>query len=331
MNHPSPHRSPLPDRPIVAIPSDDPPQIQGSSWLELLDKRAEIRLFTDRVAGLEEQLERVAGAHVVINSRSYLRWTDEAFARLPDLRFITTCGIGTDTLDLPSAVRWGIVISNVPGRTGAIVAEHALALMLAVAKRTSFYTAALREGRWLKQDTVLLRGKTAGIVGTGNHGARTAALCRALGMDVLAWTFRPSPERGRELGVEYVELDDLLRRADVVSLHVALSDQTRGMMGRRELGLMKEGALLINVCRGGVLDQGALVEALQSGRLGGAGLDVFETEPIPPESALLSCEHIVLTPHVADMTPEGLDRLNQGAVENALAFLDGSPQNVVNG
>jgi phosphoglycerate dehydrogenase-like enzyme len=112
---------------------------------------------------------------------------------------------------------------------------------------------------------------------------------------------------------------------------VALSEKTNGMIGKRELGLMKQGALLVNVCRGGVVQQDALVEALQAGRLGGAGLDVFEKEPVPADSPLLACEQIVLTPHVADMTPEGLDLLNHGAVENVLAFLDGKPQNVVSG
>jgi D-3-phosphoglycerate dehydrogenase len=149
-------------------------------------------------------------------------------------------------------------------------------------------------------------------------------------MRVLAWTFHPSPERAEQMGVEFVELDDLLRQSDVVSLHLGLSDQTRGLIGKRELGVMKQGALLVNTGRGGLVDQDALVEALESGHLNGAGLDVFAQEPIPPDAPILRCRQIVITPHNADMTPEGLDLLNQGAVENAIAFLEGRPQNVRN-
>jgi D-3-phosphoglycerate dehydrogenase len=167
-------------------------------------------------------------------------------------------------------------------------------------------------------------------VGTGNIGAEMARMCKAFGMNVLAWTFNPDSARAKQLGVEFVKLDDLLRRSDVVSLHVRLSPETRGLIGERELGLMKPGALLVNVARGPVVNQDALVAALNSGHLGGAGLDVFEQEPPPPGSPILSCEQVVFTPHVADMTPEGLDLLNEGAVENVLAFLDGKPQNVVN-
>ena len=126
-----------------------------------------------------------------------------------------------------------------------------------------------------------------------------------------------------------MDLDELLRRADVVSLHVRLSDESRGMIGRRELALMKEGAILINGARGEIVDTQALVEALNSGHLAGAGLDVFDQEPLPPDHPILSCEQVVLTPHMADQTPEGIEALNEGAVDNVIAFIEGRPRNVV--
>ncbi len=318
------------ERPVVVIPSDDPAQCQGSPWIEKLKERAEVRLFTDRPGCLEEQIARVADATAIINSRSYIEWKADILAQLPALRFITVCGIGTDSIDLEAARSRGVLVSNIPGKTAPVVAEHALGLIMAAAKRAAYYTSELRAGNWVKKDGMFLRGKTVGILGTGNIGAETARLCRAIGMNVVAWTFNPSDERARELGVEYVELDDLLRQSDVVSIHVRLSPQTTGLIGERELGLMKDGAILANLARGPVVDEHALIEALNSGRLGAAALDVFSEEPLPADHPLLACEQVVLTPHVADMTPEGLELLNQGVVENVLAFLEGEPQNVVN-
>ena len=167
-------------------------------------------------------------------------------------------------------------------------------------------------------------------MGTGNIGSELARLANAVGMDVVAWTFHPTDERSRSLGVRYLELDELLATADVVSLNVALTTETRGMIGEREIGLMKPGAFLVNGGRGALVETDALVRALHSGHLGGAGLDVYDTEPLPADHPILSCEQVVLTPHMADQTPEGMDLLNEGAVDNVIAFLEGHPQNIVN-
>jgi D-3-phosphoglycerate dehydrogenase len=148
-------------------------------------------------------------------------------------------------------------------------------------------------------------------------------------MRVQAWTFRPSGDRAANLGVQFVPLEELLSTSDVISLHVQLTDRTRGLIGARELGLMKPGALFINTARGPIVDSLALCEALHSGHLGGAGIDVFEVEPLPPNDPLLSCAQVVLTPHNADQTPEGMELLNAGVVENVIAFLEGWPQNRV--
>ena len=148
-------------------------------------------------------------------------------------------------------------------------------------------------------------------------------------MEVIAWTFHPSSERAEKLGVRFVELDALLENSDVVSLHVALTDDTRGMIGEAEFEKMKPGALLLNGARGAVVDTDALVNALNSGHVGGAGIDVYEEEPTPLDYPLFACEQVVLTPHCADMTPEGVDLLNSGAVENVIAFLEGRTQNAV--
>jgi D-3-phosphoglycerate dehydrogenase len=211
------------------------------------------------------------------------------------------------------------------------VAEHAFGLMLAASKRVVFQTGELRDGRWgTRIDNIYLNGKTLGVIGAGPIGARMAALGKAIGMNVIAWTFNPTPERAARMGVEFVGLDDLLRRSDVVSLHLPLTDQSRALIGTRELGIMKSGSLLINTGRGPLVDEAALIAALESGHLAGAGLDVYTQEPLPADAPILRCKQVVLTPHNADSTPEGLDFLNEGAVENAIAFLEGKPENVVN-
>ncbi len=318
------------DRIVIVVPGDFPPQVQGSLHLDRLEPYGEVVLYTDRPKTVDEQLARAKDAVCLMNTRGAVKWPAELLRALPRLRMATVCGIGTDAFDLRVARELGIVVCNVPGKTAPIVAEHALGLMLAVAKRAPFYTAELKAGRWTVRDNVYLRGKTLGVVGTGNIGAATARLGRAIGMEVIAWTFHPTPEREAALGIRFVPLDELLRTADVVSLHLKLTPESTGLIGARELQLMKPGAILINTGRGAVVDQAALVDALRSGRLGGAGLDVYEREPLPAGHPIVACEQVVLTPHNADQTPEGTDLLSAGVVDNVIAFLEGHPQNVVN-
>jgi D-3-phosphoglycerate dehydrogenase len=168
-----------------------------------------------------------------------------------------------------------------------------------------------------------------GLVGAGSIAAALARLGRAIGMRVQAWTYHPTPERAEQLGVNFVTLDELLRTSDVVSLHVKLTEQSRGLIGARAFDLMKPGAILVNTARGPIVDSQALVAALKAGKLAGAGLDVYEQEPLSADDPILTCEQVVLTPHNADQTPEGMDILNGGAVDNVIAFLEGRPRNQV--
>jgi D-3-phosphoglycerate dehydrogenase len=318
-----------PTQVTVVIPGDDPPQLQGSPHLQRLRAHGEVILHADRPATGEEKVRRARGAVCLINSRSAVKWPGEVLRQLPALKMIATCGIGTDSIDLEAARALGIAVCNIPGRTAPIVAEHALALVLAAARRVWFQTDAVKHGRWLGIDNIGLRGKMLGLLGAGSIAAEMARLGRALGMDVQAWTFHPSEERAARLGVRFVGFDDLLRTSDVVSVHVRLTEQTRGLLGRDEFALMKPGALFVNTARGAVVDSTALAAALNSGHLAGAGIDVYEVEPPPPDHPLLACEQIILTPHNADQTPEGMDILNRGVVDNVIAFLEGRPQNRV--
>ena len=313
----------------IVVPGDLPPQIQGSPHLERLKPYGDVVLYTDRPETPEEKIHRAEDADILINSRGIVKWPAEILRQLPKLKLISLCSIGTDMIALDEAKQQGIAVCNQPGRTAPVVAEHGFGLMFALAKRAAFLTASMKAGGWPRMDNVYLQGKTLGIVGTGHIGAEMARLGRAIGMDVIAWTYNPSEARAEALGVRFVSLDELIQTSDVVSLHVRLTEESHHLIGARELSLMKQGAFLINVARGGVIHTEALIDALNSGHLGGAAIDVYDQEPLPADHPLLECEQVILTPHCADMTPEGVELLNEGAVDNIIAFLEGTPQNVV--
>ncbi len=319
----------MPERVKILVPGDDPPQTANSPHLTRLQVYGDVTLYSTRPATKAEQLERAHGFQVIINSRGSVTWREADMRALPDLKMITTCSIGTDMIDLAAAKELGIVVSNQPGRTAPVVAEHMFGLLFTVAKRAAFQTAEIRASQWTRRVNLGVQGKVLGVVGTGNIGAEMARLGNALGMDVIAWTFHPTPARARQLGLRFVELDELLEQSDYVSLHVALSAETRHLIGREQLARMKPDAVLLNGARGPVVDLDALAEALDGGRLGGAGLDVFPDEPFLADHPIKHCEQVVLTPHAADQTPEGVDLLNGGAVDNVIAFLEGKPQNNV--
>jgi D-3-phosphoglycerate dehydrogenase len=228
-------------------------------------------------------------------------------------------------VDLPSAARHGVTVTNTPGVSAFSIAEHALALMLAVARRIPLVDAGVRQGLWPRGQATQLHGKTLGIIGLGAVGRQFARLGAGIGMRVIAWTMHPDPL----LGFELVPLDELLRASDVVSLHLRLSDETRGFLGKAHIDKMKPSAILINTARGPIVDESALVVALAAGRIAGAGLDVFDVEPLPARHPLTQFENVVLTPHCAGVTPEALEAGLALSIANVWNFLGGHPTNVV--
>jgi phosphoglycerate dehydrogenase-like enzyme len=311
--------------PKIVVPDDFPPVLSPSqSWKNLPGR--DLIDYHDTLPGSEDRLvERIAAAEVVINIRSSTRFTAAVFDRAPKMRLLSLWGTGTDNVDLEAARRHGVTVTNTPGVSATSIAEHALALMLAVARRIPRLDAETRAGVWPRGQMIQLHGKTLGIVGLGAIGRKFARLGEAIGMRVIAWTMHPDPA----LGFQLVELDELLCASDVVSLHLRLSDQTRGFLGRRELGLMKPGAILINTARGPIVEESAMVEALREGRLAGAGLDVFDAEPLPAGHVLAGLSNVVLTPHSAGVTVEALEAGLQMALDNIHAFLAGKPAHVV--
>jgi D-3-phosphoglycerate dehydrogenase len=270
------------------------------------------------------------GAMAAINVRAYSKFTDDVFAALPELRFLTVMGTGTDNIDLVAAARRGIVVSNTPTAPTISVAEHAVALMLAITKNVIPMHNALINGTWKHLPGIELRGKTLGMIGLGIIAAETAPVVHALGMRLVGWSLTHDPDRAARLGVELMPMDEVLRQSDVVSLHLRASPRTAKLIGARELGLMKPTSYLINTARGAIVDEAALYETLANHRIAGAAIDVFQTEPLPADSPLLTLDNVVVTPHVAWVTDAGIDRMSRHPIENILAFLDGSPRFVVN-
>jgi D-3-phosphoglycerate dehydrogenase len=314
----------------IVVPDDFPPVYQGHTELEALEPYGEVVLHDTRAADAQELIDRLRGADALINIRAYSKFDRALFEALPELKTIAILGTGTDNVDLAAATEHGVVVSNTPGASTVSVAEMAFTLMLAAAKHAATADRAIRRGEWKHIMGTEIKGKTLGIVGLGAIGQEMASMGRAFGMRVLAWSLTRDPARAERVGATWVELDELLASSDVVSLHLRASDQTSGMIGRRELGMMKPSAILVNTARGALVDEAALVEALSSGGIAAAGLDAFVQEPLPADSPLLGLDNVVLTPHMAWVTGEASQRLRQMPVDNLIAFFEGRPTNVVN-
>jgi D-3-phosphoglycerate dehydrogenase len=310
---------------LVSVPDDAPAVLALSPSFQRLKAAAEVRYF-DTLPGAEDVLiERIQGAESIVNVRSSSKLTRAVLAACPTLRHISIWGTGTDNVDLAAARELGIRVTNTPAVSATSIAEHTLALMLAVARRIPQIDARVRAGEWPRGGMVQLHGKTLGVIGLGEIGRRFARLGEAIGMKVLTWTMNPKPE----LGFPHVSLEELISSSDVVSLHLRLSDATRHFLDASRLALMRPTALFVNTARGPIVDEAALLHALQSGRLAGAGLDVFDTEPLPAGHPVLSLQNVVLSPHAAGVTPEALEAGLALAVDNVLSFFNGEVRHAV--
>ncbi|MBI3458082.1 MAG: phosphoglycerate dehydrogenase [Candidatus Rokubacteria bacterium] len=316
----------------IVVPDDFPPALTGSTAEARLRVLGEVTVHTERGADQEAELiRRIGDAEVVVNIRAHARFTDRVLAACPRLRLISIWGTGTDNVNLEACRRRGVTATNTPEVNADAVAEHTIALMLAVMRRIPALDRGVRAGEWPRGLLVQARGKTLGVIGLGAIGRRVAGLGRALGMPVLAWTFRGDDRRATEAGARPVSLEALLQEADVVSLHLRLTAETRSFLGAERLALMKPTAFLVNTARGALVDKEALLGALRDGRPAGAALDVFHEEPVPPDDPLLALPNVVLTPHNAGMTREVIEAGLHRAVENIENFLRGAPTDVVAG
>ena len=314
----------------ICVPDDFPSVFDGTPAHERCRKLGETRVFTARGADEEAELiKRIDHARIAINIRAHARFTDSVMAACRKLEMISIWGTGTDNIDLDAAGRHGITVCNTPGINAFAVAEHAVALMLASARRIPRIDREVRGGAWPRDLLTQLLGKTLGVFGTGKIGGRVIALGRALGMDVLAYSARGDAAGVTALGARAASKEDICRRADVLSLHLRLAPDTRGFLGRREFAMMKPTAILINTGRGALVEREALLDALTQNKIAGAGLDVFHDEPLKPGDPFLALTNVVLSPHNGGQTPEVIRDGLLRAIENVENYLAGKPTDTV--
>lgn len=306
---------------------DDYQQVAAAlaDWSTL---EAEIVFFPDHISDRAELVSRLAGFDVVVAMRERTPFPRPVLEGLPDLRLLVTTGSANASIDVEAAQESGIVVSG----TGALphpTAELTFALILTLSRGLVDQVVSVRGGGWqvgLGRD---LLGSTLGVIGLGRLGSRVAKLGRAFGMDVLAWSHNLTRERAAEVGVRQVSMDELLRLADFVTIHLRLSDRTAGLIGRDELALMRPDACLVNTSRGPIVDETALLEAVRSSVIAGAAVDVFDHEPLPPDHPFRTEPRILATPHIGYVTRESYQVFYEGAVESIEAWRDGEPIRVL--
>ena len=327
--------STIPNRPIVFCSWTFP-----ESGLSPLREAAEVHVWPGPGAAPREALlaELRGGAAAVLAVPPTDRLNVEAMDAAPNLRVISGFGVGFDYVDVPEATRRGILVCNTPGTLHEATADQAWALLLAAARNVAQGDRYVRSGAWAADGynpALLLgaevHGATLGIVGLGAIGSAVARRATGFGMRILYAGRTRKPEVEAATGAEWRSLDDLLRESDFVSINSALTPETRGLIGERELGLMKRTAVLVNTARGAVVDQRALAAALKSGQIAAAGIDVYEQEPIAPDDPLLACETATLVPHLGSATHATRARMARVAAENIVAGLQGRrPAHLVN-
>jgi phosphoglycerate dehydrogenase-like enzyme len=294
-----------------------------------LPSRARVTVFRDAVKDAEALVARLLPFQIIVSMRERTWFPAEVLERLPELRLIAATGRRQSNIDVEAATRLGILIAATAS-PGHSTTELTWALIFAITRRIPQEDAAMRMGRWQTTLGVGLDRKTLGLIGLGRVGADVAGVADAFAMELLVWSPNMTQERAKLRGAQAVSKDDLFRRSDVVSVHVPLNEGSRGLVGAREIALMKPTAYLINTSRGPIVDEAALIAALQERRIAGAALDVFDDEPLPHGHPLTALDNVVLTPHLGYVTEENYRIFYGESVENIKAYLAGSPTRLLN-
>jgi phosphoglycerate dehydrogenase-like enzyme len=319
-------------RPRIAI-LDDSQHVAAAAadWSRLAD-RVDIAILREPFLSQEEAASELGGFDIIVPMRERTPFPASLIERLPRLRMIALTGPRSPSLDIAACTARGVVVCNTGGDHSSLAtAELTFGLILAGARSLGEAHASMRRGGWHEGLPVgfALGGKTLGIIGLGKLGSRVAGYARAFGMTVVAWSQNLTEEAAAAAGCTRVEKEELLARADVVSVHLVLSDRSRGLVGEREIALMKPGALLVNTSRGPIVDEGALVAALKAGRIR-AALDVYDEEPLPADHPLRHAPNVTLAPHLGYGSDAVFRQFYGESLENIEAFLDGNPKRVMN-
>jgi phosphoglycerate dehydrogenase-like enzyme len=312
----------------VTVLDDYQRAFQDTEAIQRLRQRADVEILTEKLPTEEAVVRTLKGVQAIIPIRERTKFPASLLRALGDLEFISQTGNHAYHVDLEAATNAGIVVAMAPGSNSTT--ELAFGLMLAVMRRIPQSDQAMRRGQWPLVLGHVLRGKTLGILGLGKIGTEVAAIARAFGMKVIAWGPTLTAERAAKSQAIYMQLDDLLQQADVVSVHLTLSEQSKKLLNETRLRLMKKSAYLVNTARGAIVDETALVKILREQAIAGAALDVFVEEPLAANHPLLQLDNVVLTPHVGWPTDAGFKGFAEHAVENILDYMEGKLTRVVN-
>ena len=301
--------------------------LKMADW-SAISKTVEIKVFNQWIPTAQVPAA-LKGFEIVCAMRERTRFPKQVLEALPDLRLLISTGMRNAAIDVKAANERGVVVCGTGG-SGNPTAGIAIGLMLELTRHIGYENARLKAGApWQTTIGIDLEGKTLGVVGLGKLGTRVANIAKAFGMNVIAWSQNLTPARCQEAGVTYASKEDLFRTADIVSIHLMLSDRSRGLIGAKDLALMKPTAYLINTARAAIVDQGALLAVLTERRIAGAGLDVFEAEPLPLDSPLRALDNVVITPHLGYVSVQAYEVYFREIVEDIRAFLDGKPMRVI--
>lgn len=301
--------------------------LQMANWDSLPDE-VSVDLFQDHLTNEDDLVARLSPYEVIVAMRERTPFQRPLLERLPKLRLLVTTGMRNASIDVAAATENGITVCGTDG-VPYPTAELTWGLILALLRKIPTEDRATRDGHWQVSVGEGLHGKTLGVIGLGRLGSQVATVGVAFGMKVVAWSQNLTAERAGEFGASLVAKQELLESSDIVTIHVVLSGRTRGLLGAEELSSMKSSAYLVNTSRGPIVDESALIDALTSGTIAGAGLDVFDIEPLPLDHPLRSLPNTVLTPHMGYVTDETYRVFYGDAVENVRAFLEGNPVRVI--
>jgi D-3-phosphoglycerate dehydrogenase len=301
-----------------------------ADWSKITGE-VDVKVFNAPLGGSEQVAKALSGYAIVCLMRERTPFPRAMFEKLPDLKLVVTTGLRNAAIDVAAAKEHNVVVCGTES-AGHPTAELAFGLIIDLARSISLENARMKAGEtWQATIGTDLFGKTIGIIGLGKLGSRVAKAAQAFGMKVIAWSQNLTPEKARELGAEYASKEDLLRQADFVTIHLQLSARTRGLIGAKEIGLMQPTAFLVNTSRGPIVDEAALIAALKGGAIAGAGLDVYDVEPLPREHVLRKLPNVVLTPHLGYVTADNYRIFYDQTVEAIRAWLDGKPLRVIAG
>ncbi len=287
-----------------------------------------IDVYQHTIKGQNKLVDRLLPYNILVVMRERTHFPRSLIERLPNLKLLVTTGKRNLAIDLSACMEKGIIVCGTSS-SKTTAAELTWALILATSRRIPQHDRALRQGCWTETIGSGLAGKVLGVLGLGNLGTQVCRVGLAFGMQVIAWSPNLTPQRAAEVGADRVDKDEFFATADIISIHLVLSDRTRSLVGEYEIGLMKSGAYLINTSRGAIVEEKALIEALMEKRIAGAGLDVFTIEPLPPDHPFLTLSNTVITPHIGYVTREGFQTYFRNACEDISAWLSGRPIRVL--